>query len=420
MLRRLGASAATGVPWHVGDPVVSRVHGLISLRALCTSPVSASSYRRFGDPKTSSDKKSSANDFRTQLEEQLFRAQSSSRRSAGQGAYQRFGPGNGGGRGSSRLNGGSKIILVVAAVGGGIFYVSHLEQVPETGRWRYMRLSPAQEYQLGVQAYRELLQQYQGKILPASHPHSKYVRSVASRIVAALDRTVNNQPDHMQGDATMDHHSHGQEGGITYGSRSSDANSPDRVPKTKWEVFVIDEPKEVNAFVCPGGKIFVFTGILPVCKNADGLATVLGHEVAHQVARHIAEKVSGYDVFVFGGFLMSLIGIQYDYYESLMTLLYNLPNSRKAELEADYLGLKIMSRACFDPQEASKFWTRMTEAEGKSKGGVLENLLSDHPVSTKRMKNMQDWLPEAMSLRDNSSCPPVHKVSAFKSAVGIS
>lgn len=379
--------------------------------------------------------------LRKQLEDQLFRRvgqpQSPSRQPV---QYQRFGGGGGsssGGRGRGSLFSSRPPTLILVALGGaGIYYVVHLEQVPETGRWRFIDVSAAQEHEMGQETFRQTLSEYRDRILPASHPYSRLVRSVASRIVAALDKAVDdrNQPHHTKGDNGLAHHSHGEEGGIMYGSNASlgnhsaggatswfgaQANAEPQKPATKWEVFVIDDPKQKNAFVLPGGKIFVFTGILPICANADGLATVLGHEVAHQVARHSAEKMSGYKVLLFGTFLLDAFGLDIGLSRTALTLLLSLPNSRKTELEADYLGLRIMSRACFDPREASKLWTRMSESEGGSGGGVLSSaqaILSTHPVSSQRIKNMEKWLPEALDTRRASDCPAPEQISGFRSA----
>lgn len=349
--------------------------------------------------------------------------------------YQRFGGEGGGGRGRRSLFSSRPPTLILVALGSaGIYYVVHLEQVPETGRWRFIDVSAAQEHEMGQETFRQTLAEYRDRILPASHPYSRQVRSVASRIVAALDKAIvdQNQPHHTKGDPYLTHHSHGEEGGITYGSSTSLSNAGgaswfgsqsgaglQQQSATKWEVFVIDDPKQKNAFVLPGGKIFVFTGILPICANADGLATVLGHEVAHQVARHSAEKMSGYKVLLFGTFLLDAFGFDIGLSRAALTLLLSLPNSRKTELEADYLGLRIMSRACFDPAEASKLWTRMSESEGASGGGVLSSaqaILSTHPVSSQRIKNMHKWLPEALETRRASDCPLPEQVSGFRAA----
>ncbi|TKY87217.1 hypothetical protein EX895_003894 [Sporisorium graminicola] len=435
-----------------------------SSRLLHSTAIRTVSYRRFNDgdkqplqssrnqwpsapqSQSSGREQLSADVLRKQLEDQLFRrvgqvgqSQSRSRQPV---QYQRFGGGGSSGGGGGRGGRGSLFssrppTLVLVALGGaGIYYVVHLEQVPETGRWRFIDVSAQQEHEMGQETFRQTLAEYRDRILPASHPYSKQVRAVASRIVAALDKAVDdrNQPHHTKGDPFLTHHSHGEQGGISYGSNASLGNNGNgdsaswfggassaapQQAATKWEVFVIDDPKQKNAFVLPGGKIFVFTGIMPVCQNADGLATVLGHEVAHQVARHSAEKMSGYKVLLFGTFLLDAFGLDIGLSRAALTLLLSLPNSRKTELEADYLGLRIMSRACFDPREASRLWTRMSESEGGSGGGVLSSaqaILSTHPVSSQRIKNMEKWLPEALETRQASDCPAPEQISGFRSA----
>ncbi|CDS01941.1 related to OMA1-Metalloendopeptidase of the mitochondrial inner membrane [Sporisorium scitamineum] len=452
-LTRQGTSSARSIRTTLA--VVSAPSGIL----LHSTVINMASYRRFND----SDKQSSGSSWnqwpsalqsqstgreqlspdvlRKQLEDQLFRRvgqvgqpQARSRQPV---QYKRFGGGGngGGGRGRGSLFSSRPPTLILVALGGaGIYYVVHLEQVPETGRWRFIDVSAEQEHELGQETFRQTLAEYRDRILPASHPYSKQVRAVASRIVAALDKAVDdrNQPHHTKGDPYLDHHSHGEQGGISYGSNASlgtnsgsggswfgSSSAQPQQSATKWEVFVIDDPKQRNAFVLPGGKIFVFTGILPVCKNADGLATVLSHEVAHQVARHSAEKMSGYKVLLFGTFLLDAFGLDIGLSRAALTLLLSLPNSRKTELEADYLGLRIMSRACFDPREASQLWTRMSESEGGGGGGMLSSaraILSTHPVSSQRIKNMEKWLPEALETRQASDCPAPEQIAGFRSA----
>ncbi|SNX83056.1 related to OMA1 - Metalloendopeptidase of the mitochondrial inner membrane [Melanopsichium pennsylvanicum] len=432
-------------------------------RLLHNTPLRPTSYKRFDDEKQSSpsswsqwpaqSQQSSSREqlspdaFRRQLEHQLFRRIGQVAQTQQQSQqfvqYKRFGGagasgGGGGGRRRGWLSSRPPTLMLVALGGAGFYYVFHLEQVPETGRWRFIDVSAAQEHQMGQETFRQTLSEYRDHILPSSHPYSKQVRSVASRIVAALDKAVEdgNQPYHTKGDPNLTHHSHGEEGGIIYGSNTTipgtggqrdalffgdQSNQVLNKPATNWEVFVIDDPKQKNAFVLPGGKIFVFTGILPICKNADGLATVLGHEVAHQVARHSAEKMSGYKVLLFGTFLLDAFGLDIGLSRAALTLLLSLPNSRKTELEADYLGLRIMSRACFDPREASQLWNRMSESEGGDNGqGVLNSaqaILSTHPVSSQRIKNMEKWLPEAIRTRQASNCPTPQQITGFTSAV---
>ncbi|PWN52866.1 hypothetical protein IE53DRAFT_339821 [Violaceomyces palustris] len=358
-------------------------------------------------------------------------------------SYNRFDGGDGGGR-RSNLNGrgGAPMLILAVVVGGTVtYYVFHLEQVAQTGRWRFIDVSREQERQMGQATFQQTLSEYRGRILPAHHPISKQVRDVASRIVRVLEE------DESSGGAAhglvVSGSGVGGGGGggvVSYGAER-DGRDPSEIfhpksttmmgagryrgepNKTEWEVFVIDDPKQKNAFVLPGGKIFVFTGILPICYNQDGLATVLGHEIAHQLARHSAEKVSGYKVLLFASQILDLLGFDIGLSRLGLTLLLSLPNSRKTESEADYIGLQLMSRACFDPREASKLWERMERSEGGGGGGGgvadgIKNILSTHPVNSSRIKKMEEWLPEAASTRSSSGCPSPTEVGDFRGAAG--
>lgn len=163
----------------------------------------------------------------------------------------------------------------------------------------------------------------------------------------------------------------------------------------QWEIQVFDEPKTVNAFALPGGKIGVYTGLLGVAKNQDQLATVLGHEVAHVLARHSAERVSeqmaqqGITTVVAGttGVNPELLGLAGNVF-------FALPHSRAQESEADLLGLDLMAKAGFDPQQAPELWRNMMKAGG---GGGSE-FLSTHPANSTRIEALTARLPTAMPL----------------------
>ena len=131
--------------------------------------------------------------------------------------------------------------------------------------------------------------------------------------------------------------------------------------KLKWEVNVVDAPI-VNAMVLPGGKIFVFTGILPVVKDENGLAAVMAHEIGHQVARHSAEKLSKTLVFFMPLVIVldAVFGMG-QFSSAILQLGFMLPFSRKLESEADYIGLLLMAQACYDPNAAIEMWKRMSQ-----------------------------------------------------------
>ncbi|KAL2255052.1 hypothetical protein VTK26DRAFT_4239 [Humicola hyalothermophila] len=178
--------------------------------------------------------------------------------------------------------------------------------------------------------------------------------------------------------------------------------------KDGWEVFVVDDPGTANAFVLPGGKVFVFSGILPLARNDSGLATVLGHEIAHNLADHVAERLSQdigasivlYSLVILGGVFGLGPLIMHMFGPRLMDVAFGYPMSRLQESEADYIGLMMMAEACYDPNEAVHFWARMERAAGQ---GVPE-WMSTHPTNINRIKKIQEWLPEAMQKRAQSDC----------------
>lgn len=166
-----------------------------------------------------------------------------------------------------------------------------------------------------------------------------------------------------------------------------------------WE-FNLVQDQQVNAFCMPGGKIVVFEGLLPVAQNEASLAIVLGHEIAHAVAKHSAERISNeykaqYGTQILGAVTQSagvsqgaqiLIGLG----TSLGTSLWSSGFSRKQESEADHMGLIFAAMAGYDPQVAVTFWERMASQSSGSGG-----LFSDHPSDEKRIKDIKGWLPEA-------------------------
>ena len=246
-------------------------------------------------------------------------------------------------------------------LGGGGFYYYNLEQVPITSRWRFNCYSPAQVAAMGESQYQWLMRKYGRDVLPPSHPSSRMVNKVLGRLVAAA----------------------GLEG-------------------QKWEVKVIDDSDEQNAFVLPGNKVFVFSGILPICAGEDGLAAVLGHELAHNIARHTDEKLS--QIYFFSIPIALLLTWTFDISGQLsryiLELAFERPGSRKMESEADYIGLLMMAQACYDPGAAVELWERMAREETFAPPQIL----STHPASKKRMQVIQGWLPQAHQKRAESQC----------------
>jgi len=170
----------------------------------------------------------------------------------------------------------------------------------------------------------------------------------------------------------------------------------------QWEFNLVEDPN-VNAFAMPGGKVVVYTGLLPVAKSETGLAVVVGHEIAHVFARHGSERMTQGLLVQMGGIAVSeALKTQPDATKNLFMTSYGmgtqigllLPYSRLHESEADRLGLVFMAMAGYDPHEAVIFWQRMAEqSKGKSRP---PEILSTHPADETRIRNLENLIPEAM------------------------
>src|SRR6185437_11122891 len=167
-----------------------------------------------------------------------------------------------------------------------------------------------------------------------------------------------------------------------------------------WEFNLVDS-KEVNAWCMPGGKVVVYTGLLPITQNETALSIVLGHEITHAVAHHGQERMSEALVaqgIAIGGDVFTSDNAQVN---SIFNAIYGptaqvgvlLPNSRKQEYEADHYGLIFAAMAGYDPQEAIPFWERMAKL---SSGSQTPELLSSHPLDSKRIKKLKSYMSEAM------------------------
>jgi len=240
---------------------------------------------------------------------------------------------------------------------------------PYTERSQLLLMSESQEAQLGAQAYDQILRNPKVKI--SRDPHEvEAVKRVAARIIDAAKQS-------------------------RYGETAKHFD---------WEVTVIKDDKTMNAFALPGGKIAVYTGIFPAAKSEAGLAAIMGHEVVHALARHGAERMSqgllaqlGLEV---ANAALASRGTSPQSAHAMMAALglganvgILLPFSRSHESEADYVGLLLAAQAGYDPHEAVRVWERMEQA---SKGQPPE-FLSTHPSHGTRIKQLQEWMPEALS-----------------------
>jgi len=297
-------------------------------------------------------------------------------------------------------------------------YFAFLDEVPVTGRKRWIATSPEWEQQMGDREYRQLLRQFSGnpkfQVLPPTHPASRTVERVGSRIASsALEFAREQKIKHMlrtrksKGGTSKGRQQQGQSGG------DGDKNSGD------WTYTVV-RSETANAFVLPGNHVFVMTGLFKFVRDEDDLAAVLGHEVAHNVARHAGEKISG-------SFLISMLarfalladpsGVLVTLLLPAATLFRELPNSRVQETEADQIGVYISANACYDPRAAKRVFAAMKRGEelqehmnsvgagGGGGGGGQQppEWLSTHPSHESRIANFDLWLPKAMSIYETDN-----------------
>jgi predicted Zn-dependent protease len=242
--------------------------------------------------------------------------------------------------------------------------------VPVTGRSQLRLISEAEEARIGVQAFAELQQKEvkQGRLLseqedPAAHA---WVSRVKERVILA----------------------------------SGLANA------YKWEYMIVNAPKTVNAAAIAGGRIIVYTGILPVAQDDAGLATIIGHEVGHVMAHHTAERISQNQLLsilaiaagVAGGGELGMAAVGLGGQVGFL-----LPYSRAHETEADHIGLLLMAKAGYDPRESVALWQRMEKASGGSGRGP--EFLSTHPNPGTRINNLEGWMPQAWQYYQDPSLP---------------
>jgi predicted Zn-dependent protease len=179
------------------------------------------------------------------------------------------------------------------------------------------------------------------------------------------------------------------------GAISQAANKPDY----KWEFRLIDDPKTINAWCLPGGKIAFYTGIYPELDDTNGMAIVMGHEVMHAILEHGNERMSQQAYAEIGLDVASALAGKSQYHDEIIGLLgagatvgVLLPFSRKQESEADQYGLYLAAQAGYDPEAAIQVWERMLKL---ASGSAPPKWLSTHPPTKERIENMKKWMPKA-------------------------
>src|SRR5690606_13769791 len=168
--------------------------------------------------------------------------------------------------------------------------------------------------------------------------------------------------------------------------------------KFEWDVNVI-QSDQANAFCLPGGKMAVYTGLVPVARNADAMAVVMGHEIAHALLRHGAQRMSQQKLTQIGQMAGAMSGMDPQQQQMIMAAMgygYLLPYARQHETQADEVGLLLAAAACFDPREAVPLWERMSQASG---GQAPPEFASTHPNPGTRIQNLGALMPKALEYR---------------------
>ena len=248
--------------------------------------------------------------------------------------------------------------------------------VPITGRKQLTLIPKSQILPLSFDNYQQVLNESQ---LSDNQEQTAMIKNVGAKIQQAVEKYM------------------------------AENNMSDLIDGYKWEFNLIKNDTLVNAWCMPGGKVAFYTGIMPICQDEAGVAVVMGHEVAHAVARHGGERMSQGLVQQLGGVALSVaLQDKPEETQQLFNTAYAvgttygamLPYSRLHESEADKLGLIFMAMAGYDPHEAPEFWERM---KANSRGGAPPEWMSTHPSHETRIENLNDYIPKAMKYYNKSS-----------------
>nr|XP_056701143.1 metalloendopeptidase OMA1, mitochondrial [Euleptes europaea] len=273
-----------------------------------------------------------------------------------------------------------KIVLGLCSLGSIfiVFYFTHLEETPVTGRARLLVFGKEHFAELTQIEYNMWMEEFKNKMLPERDPRYQVVKKVV-RLLAESNKDV------------------------------------PQFSEFTWTIHVIEEPG-INAFVLPNGQVFVFTGLLTAVSDIHQLSFILGHEIAHAVLGHAAEKASlTHFLDFFSVILLTVIWavcprdslavlgqwIQAKFQE----LLFDRPYSRTLEAEADKVGLQFAAKACMDVRASSVFWQQMELAEKIQGNPKLPEWLSTHPSHENRAEHLDRLIPEALKIREHCNCP---------------
>jgi predicted Zn-dependent protease len=273
-----------------------------------------------------------------------------------------------------------RILILIAFIGyGAYYYFSNQTVDPVTGEKVLIdkSLSIEDEKALGLQAYEEILSTE--RPVDPNLPIAREIREIAQRLIAKVPEV----------EAALAAENGQQAPGFSAGF--------------EWDVNVI-QSEQANAFCLPGGKMAVYTGLVPVAQNDDAMAVVMGHEIAHALLRHGAQRMAQQKLTQVGQMAGAMSGMDPQQQQMVMAAMgygYLLPYARKHETEADVVGLMLAAAACYDPQEAVPLWERMSAASG---GEAPPEFSSTHPNPGTRIENLQSLMPKAMEYQKRF-CP---------------
>lgn len=261
-----------------------------------------------------------------------------------------------------------------------VFYFTHLEVSPITGRTKLLLLGKEHFSLLAELEYEAYMEEFKNDMLTEKDAQYLNIKEVFYHLIEC----------------------------------NKDISG---ISEIKWIIHVVDSP-DINAFVLPNGHVFVFTGLFNAVVNVHQLAFILGHEIAHAVLEHAAEKASVVHLLDFLGLIFltmiwavcprdSLAIVGQWLQSKLKEYLFSRPYSRTLEAEADEIGLRLAAKACMDVRSSSVFWRQLELADTLSGQPNVPEWLSTHPSHGNRVEQLDKLIPEALEIRDTCNCPPL-------------
>ncbi|XP_067846398.1 metalloendopeptidase OMA1, mitochondrial isoform X2 [Heptranchias perlo] len=262
-----------------------------------------------------------------------------------------------------------KILLSICSLSGliAMYFWTHLDKSPITGRSRLLVFSKRQFLQLAEFEYQSVLENYKDKFLPETNPAYQIIQLVFNQLV----------------------------------EKNKDIPG---VSETKWSINIVEDP-EINAFVLPNGQVFVLTGLFKAVADTDQLACILGHEMAHCLLAHGAEHASIIQLLDFVSLVfLTLIWVVFPrdslallgqwIQNKLIQYMFDRPYSRKLEIEADEIGLRLAAKACMDVRASSVYWQQLELVKIISGTSEIPEWFSTHPSNERRVKHLDKLIPE--------------------------